>query len=287
MFSKQSGNSKSVCFVFRNHEFCSRGAVQGTLSGLARGAGHDESFGQRDSARAWLSRAWNAFPSRRGPNVGRVRDALVLSTNVYHLLVEIDTSDPQNGVLRRSYCTCFVGHGDCIHCAGAVLALMRYRKVHIDELGGEKGLRIQVSDRLEPVSLTALRDKCSAVSAARLLGSTEIVLTVHPDQLDEADFNALKSRVETIRAVRMEQLKKGDRGQPTLGDRLLLLKASDMFFSRVGDFFDVWFKGGRPEGKGGSPGCRLDGSRGSSSGRRRCAKQDVALPCGSGCNDCK
>lgn len=142
---------------------------------------------------------------------------------VYHLAMEFIIA---TGKIVNHYCTCFVGKGQCIHQAGAVCLCMRYRRVDVADFRGKEGLGILKSSQVEPLSLKSLIDHCSALEASKMMAAAPVVVAVHPEPLDHANFVELKADVKKIRDYKM--FLKYKRGQKSIGDELEERKVGEL-----------------------------------------------------------
>jgi hypothetical protein len=142
---------------------------------------------------------------------------------VYHACLRVNAAD---GSIADSYCSCFVGMGQCIHKAGGVLTLARYRKVNISEFRGGDGLVLSSVRELDIVSRDELRDKLSWSHLCDWYQNSKVKIVVHPEQLEEQTFDDVVAKVQEMRVYRYRRL--GKAGEQSFGDELEKMKEAEL-----------------------------------------------------------
>ena len=134
-------------------------------------------------------------------------------------------------------CVCFAGLNVCVHQATAVLLLARHQKVDIPDILGTKGMKYCKSEKLISLDWKILRDTFDFRSAMEAIAEVELVVPVHPKQLEETSWDALKARMLLIRAERHERRARD--GKRTIGDILLAESLGNLRVRLEGFHVDV------------------------------------------------
>lgn len=94
------------------------------------------------------------------------------------------------------------------------------------DFAGKKGLGILKSRKVEPLSLKALIGQCAATQAAEMATKAQVVVAVHPEALEQKNFEELEAKCVRIREAKM--IERYKRGEKSLGDELEERKVADL-----------------------------------------------------------
>lgn len=137
-------------------------------------------------------------------------------TNTYHTVISFQSSID---VIGETYCTCFVGKGQCIHKAACLILISLYQKHIVPGLHcSESPIEVKLcsADNLHVLQHSKIAQELSWRRLCSFYSELDIRVTVHKNVMNMD----LKGAIEQCKMIRSYRHRSITRGMLTIGDRL-------------------------------------------------------------------